>query len=239
MSLFKDRRRAILGVVTAFLLLLAGGASYRVLALHVGRPTRQAKISRGYLNKHLPLEIGSWMGRDLPLEEAVVRATSADDLVSRTYVWRSGIKAVGVFIAYGVRARDLVPHSPEVCYPGNGWSQESTRQAQLVLPDGRELQYRIYHFGRGGLDVRRTAVLNYYIVDDEYSPDKSLVRSKARLGSSGVRYVAQVQISCPASVAGDTASEEAVINFAAESAVLIRNLFVNNSASPLAGISDR
>ena len=62
-------------------------------------------------------------------------------------------------------------------------------------------------------------VLNYYIVDGQYSPDVSLLRSKAWRGQGGIRYVAQIQIVCSAGTeAAIQAAEQAVRAFGAASA---------------------
>jgi hypothetical protein len=66
-------------------------------------------------------------------------------------------------------------------------------------------------------------VLNYYIVDGQYCPDVSLLRSKAARGTSGIRYMAQVQITSSANgrLTPETAGRS-VQAFAADSAQAIR-----------------
>ncbi|NQU75636.1 MAG: EpsI family protein [Planctomycetes bacterium] len=186
------RKPVIAAMATAVALLIASGAGYRVLAGYLDRPSDSAPMTLEELNR-LPKLIGQWRGEDLELSEAVIRATSADAYVCRVY--RRGAETVVLFVAYGGRARDLMPHRPEVCYPGAGWTRQASDGLLLPLATGSELPCRVYRFDRGGLGQNTVVVLNYYIIDGQYSPDVSLLRSKARWGSEGIRYMAQVQIS--------------------------------------------
>jgi hypothetical protein len=157
----------------------------------------------------------------------VIRATNSDDHVNRTYTRHAGTEKVGVFIAYGIRARDLIPHRPEVCYPGAGWNLKETQVVNLSWEGEKTpLSAKIYTFDHGGLDSRMVYVLNYYIVDGIYYPDVSLLRSRAWQGSEGIHYMAQIQISC----SGDSVfpldmSEIPIRAFAIDSAKAIFNLF--------------
>jgi EpsI family protein len=216
------RKRVVAAAVTAVALVLASGAGYRVLAHYLvlrpdGEPATAVDLSR------LPLEIGDWTGRDIPLTEAVIQATQTDAHVNRLYQ-RVG-ESVALFVAYGIRARDLMPHRPEVCYPGAGWTMRESRNVELPLDEDSNLECRIYRFSRGGLDTQTVTVLNYYIVDGRYCPDVSLLRSKAWRGSGGVRYMAQVQIaSYEGGLLGSASVVSSVRSFATGSAGPIRSL---------------
>jgi len=87
-----------------------------------------------------------------------------------------------------------MPHRPEVCYTGAGWTRTDKQSMELPLSDSTELPCNVMQFSRGILTIEKIVVLDYYIVDDEYCRDVSLLRSKAWKGSGTVRYVAQVQI---------------------------------------------
>ena len=223
MRLSKEQRSILPAAATAVALLLVSGVGYRLLAGYLDRPTDSVPMPRGTLAKAFPLQIGGWQGKEKPVEESVVERADCDDYISRTYV--RGAEAVQLWIAYGVRARDLIPHRPEVCYPGNGYTLEDTRAVELPIGGGHQLECRTYQFSRGGLGAGLMTVLNYYIVDGQYSPDVSLLRSKALSGSAGIRYMAQVQI--VASGGGGAASGAAsrsVQAFAVDSAEAIRGL---------------
>ena len=231
MRLSKDQRPILLAAATAVALLLMSGGAYRLLAGYLDRPTDSVPMARGTLAKALPLRIGEWQGKEKPVEEAVVKGADCDDYISRTY--SRGAEVVQLWIAYGVRARDLMPHRPEVCYPGNGYTLEDTRSVELPIGGGQRLECRTYQFSRGGLGAGPMTVLNYYIVDGQYSPDVSLLRSKALRGSGGIRYMAQVQVVATGGEgAASGAAAQAVRAFAVDSAEAIRAVMPDAAQTP-------
>src|SRR5688572_15339309 len=106
----------------AMILVIAGGTGYRIAAARYERISTSVPIPKGTLNR-VDMNIGHWVGKDVPLEERIVKATDTDDHVNRLYR-RSPHEAVTLFVAYGVHLRDLMPHRPEVCYKGAGWIME-------------------------------------------------------------------------------------------------------------------
>ena len=98
----------------------------------------------------------------------------------------------------------------------------------LDVADGSKLPCRILRFERGGLASQQILVLNYYLVDGEYSPDVELLRSKIWQLSSGANYVAQVQVVCSGRTIGRSA-EEAARAFATASARPIHSLFPSDA----------
>jgi len=225
MGIAASRRAVAAAAVTAGMLLAGSALGHRVLWQYLGRRAEGVLLRPGTLAT-LPLRLGGWVGREVPLDEAVIRATDTDELINREYVRQGGLDVIGLFLAYGVRARDLMPHRPDVCYPDQGWTLYGSRLVELVLEDGTRLPCRIYRFARGGLDARAATVLNYYIVDGRYAPDVSLLRSRIWRGSGAVRYVAQVQITCPDSSLRDPEGAVRVVcSFAEVSAAAIRALF--------------
>jgi len=162
----------------------------------------------------------------VPLDEAIVQATDTEAHINRVYSRHNSSEYISLYIAYGVRARDLMPHRPEVCYTGAGWALIDKRSMDLPLSDGMELPCMTLQFSRGMLNTKKTVLLNYYIVDGQYSRDVEGLRNKAWRGSGTVRYVAQVQIvaSTTMNLNADSAVR-LVCDFAAESASSISRLF--------------
>lgn len=220
-----DMRRSAVAAAVAAAILFACGIGYRVLAARLARPVESSPLPPGTLAK-FPLELADWSGREVPMDQAVIRATDTDDLLNRNYTRRSGGDSVGFYVAYGVRARDLMPHRPEVCYPGAGWTLNSSEPAQVTLKDGSRLACQLYRFTKGaGLTDQRIVVLNYYIIDGAYCADVSALRSSAWRGQDAVNYTAQVQVTCaePA-YGGFSAGAESVRAFAAAAAVELSQL---------------
>jgi hypothetical protein len=166
------------------------------------------------------------LGQEVPLDEAIVRATDTDAHINRRYSRHNGSESILLYVACGVKARDLMPHRPEVCYTGAGWTLIDKRSMELPLSDGMELPCMALQFSRGTLNTKKTILLNYYIVDGQYCRDVSLLRFKAWRGSGTVRYVAQIQIVASTTANLNAASAERIVcAFAAESASLISELF--------------
>lgn len=231
MRLSADQRPILLAAATAAALMLISGGAYRLAAAYLDRPTDSVPLARGTLAKAFPMQIGGWQGRERPVEEAVVKGADCDDYISRTYA--RGAESVQLWVAYGVRARDLMPHRPEVCYPGNGYTLEDSRSLELPIGGGQKLECRTYQFSRGGFSASRMTVLNYYIVDGQYSPDVSLLRSKAMRGSSAIRYMAQVQVVASGGEgAGLKAAYQAVRAFAIDSAAALRGVMPDAAQTP-------
>ena len=211
------RRWVIAAAIVAGCLLVAGGIGHRMLTRHLDLAVGGEPIPAGTLNG-LPLELGGWQGRKVPLDEEVIRQTDTDDHVNRAYV-RGTSDAVGLFVGAGIRARDLSPHRPEVCYTGVGYTLVGARDATVKLADGTDLPCRLFRFSKGSLSAGTVTVLNYFIIDGQYCPDVELLRSKSWRGSKGIRYVARVMITASSaqSMSGDQA-ERAVMDFGAASA---------------------
>lgn len=208
----------------AIALLVLSGVGYRTLAAGYADLSGGTPLPSGTL-KQLPLQIGDWAGLEVPLDERIVEATDTDDLVNRSYAHLNGKDKVFLFLACGIRMRDLAPHRPEVCYPGAGWTVDDRRVVDVVLDDGSNFPVQIHQFSRGGLDSSRISVLNYYLIDGVYCPDVSLLRSKAWRPQNDVRYLAQVQVvSAVDTSLGLTTADKKVCAFAADSALNIRDL---------------
>lgn len=220
-----NRRPVIVAGVAASFLMLVFGIGYRVLAARLAAPVNIAVLSAEELQR-LPLEFGGWTGQEVPLDEAIVRATDTDAYINRRYSRRNNLESVCLYIAYGVKPRDLMPHRPEVCYTGSGWTLMDRSSMELPLSDGMKLPCSTFQFSRGALNTEKVVLLDYYIVDGEYCGDVSLLRSKAWRGAGAVRYVAQVQVvaSVTTNLTADSAAR-IVSAFAAESAPLICRLF--------------
>ena len=226
--------------VAACLLMLAFGLTYRVVAARLAGPTDKAPIDPAVVAS-FPMQIGDWMGQEVPMDEDVVRATDTDAHISRRYSHANGVEGVSLYVACGVRARDLMPHRPEVCYTGAGWTVVEHITVELHLADGIALPCSRYLFSRGALSTEKVLVLYYYIVDGQYCGDVSLLRSQAWRGSGTVDYVAQVQVVTPVLPLSRDRAEGLVESFAKESAPLIAQLFkkqttaenIEGSDSPL------
>ena len=225
MTASKNLRASAAAAAAAVGLLLLGGAGYRLLAAYLARPTGSVPLPERALER-LPVRIGAWAGHDVPIPRRIAKATDTDARLNRLYTRTGDDQPVMLYVAYGVRGRDLMPHRPKVCYPAAGWTLRSSRVEKLPLDDRSHLECELCWFYRGGLDRHAIVVLNYYVVDGRYCPDVSLLRWRVWRGSSGIRYMAQVQVACEESASQSSdAAVAAVRALARASAKPIRALF--------------
>ncbi len=218
-----NHRSVAVAAIAAGIVMVAFGLAYRTVAARLGFSGTASPIVPEALQR-LPMQIGSWTGRDVPIDETIVRKTGTDGHLNRHYSHNIGAENVGLYIAYGVTARALAPHRPEVCYVKAGWTLTDRRSVELPLKDGGKLPCSVFHFSRGGLNAEKIVVLGYFIVDGRHCGDASLLQSRAWRGSDTVDYVAQVQISSTENPLADSAAET-VTAFAVDSASSIADLF--------------
>lgn len=222
------RRSVVLAAATAGLIIFMWGIAYRVMAARLEAPVDTNPIQSEVLEK-FPLQVSDWTGEDVPLDDAIVRATDTDAHLNRRYLRGNASEYVMLYIACGIKARDLMPHRPEVCYTGAGWTLIDKCSLELPLTDEIKLPCNILQFSRGSLSKEKVIVLDYYIVDGRYCNDVSLLRSKAWRGSGTIRYVAQVQIiTSVLETLGTDSSQKIISDFAIESALPIAGLFESN-----------
>lgn len=205
----------------ATILMVLCGIGYRMASGHLNQLQNGVALPKGTLAE-LPLEIATWSGRDVPLDERVVEATDTDDHIHRAYIDRNTNQQVLLFVAYGVRMRDLLPHRPEVCYPSAGWNLDRTTMESFE-ENGQSYKVQVHRFAYGGLEAKDITVLNYYIINDEHCPDVSLLRTSSLHNGGDVRYAAQVQIAASGKSWTESA-EKIVVSFAEVSAKPIRDL---------------
>jgi len=94
--------------------------------------------------RSLPAELSGWRAIDLALEQDVAEMLRADANVQRAYLHPLGY-VVHVYIGYYGTERGGTPeHTPDVCYPAQGWAI----RASEVVPVG----------GRAGFAVREFLV---------------------------------------------------------------------------------
>jgi len=226
MILKSNKRNNVCAFTLVFAVMLISGLEYRHLARTLARPVQKMTLSKGTLAV-LPINIGAWHGKDLPLNDEAAGMRDAADYLNRSYTRHAGTERVELFIRFGSRTRDLMPHRPEVCFPGNGWSQKKSTEILLQLSNDRRLACRLYQFDRQGLECGSIVVLNYYIIDGRICPDTSNLKLRALRGSEGRTYLAQVQIASFVDICSDSeAAERSVKAFAKASADVIQKVFL-------------
>ncbi len=171
----------------------------------------------------LPLRVGSWEGVDVPVDARVLERAANDDYVNRRYVDLTNNRFVDLFVAYTASPGAMLGHRPDRCYPANGWRLEEVKAELLQRKVGGELHCLIHRFVREGQQIEGLVVLNYYVLQGQYTTDAEEFsgprwRRPNLAGDSGF-YVAQVQVVHPVYLAslaerGETNVKEFVIEVA-------------------------
>ncbi len=116
-------------IVTLSILLVALAVS---LPSYLIVPSAKEEV----LVSKLPLQIGEWQGRDLPVEERAFEILETRNLVLREYA--KGDTKVYLYIIYSQDNRK-VSHPPEVCFEGSGITIVNKDKIQLELVGGKNI----------------------------------------------------------------------------------------------------
>lgn len=82
----------------------------------------------------LPMEVGPWVGVNNPVTEETLNTAGAVSHVSRTYTNQQTNDKVDVWLVVG-HARDISRHTPDICYPSQGFAMDGTQLKQPITPD--------------------------------------------------------------------------------------------------------
>jgi len=152
------------------------------------------EIKRSSLTS-FPLKISDWVGHELPLQDDVVAVAGASDYFHANFLRNN--KPVNVYLTYYADQKGgQVPHSPEVCLPGDGWDIVSNTPIfintgdsgfeanRLLIKKGRKTIIAYYWVKQGGNNYR-----------DKFIARLDLVRiaiEKNRTDGGLVRFVTEL-----------------------------------------------
>jgi exosortase D (VPLPA-CTERM-specific) len=136
----------------------------------------------------LPLQIDSWTGTDIPLDQETREILGPGNFVVRDY--ENAIQpqpSINLYIAYfpTQRAGDTI-HSPQQCLPGAGWVPTARDRVQIIGPDSSRFAVNRYVVAKSG---DRLLVLYWFqahgrAVASEYSAKYYLIDDSIRLNRS-------------------------------------------------------
>lgn len=84
--------------------------------------------------ENVPKEVGPWVGTDNEVKEEIRKAAGAVNHVSRTYVNKETGQKADLWLIVG-HARDINRHTPDICYPSQGFAQDGTTQKEAIVAD--------------------------------------------------------------------------------------------------------
>lgn len=94
--------------------------------------------------RDLPYLLGTWLGQEEPLQQAVVKVAGVTDYANRVYS-KPGEPPVQLYIGYyaSQRTGDTI-HSPKNCLPGAGWEPIRAGYAAVEVPGGQKIVVNEY-----------------------------------------------------------------------------------------------
>ena len=136
----------------------------------------------------LPMQIGPWIGQDIPIDQLTLDILGAGEFLSRDFNNSNERQPpIELFIAYfpSQKAGDTI-HSPSHCLPGSGWVPTKREVVQLMRSDGSSFPANRYVVSKAG---DRELVLYWYqahdrIVASEYLSKYYLVTDSIRMNRS-------------------------------------------------------
>jgi EpsI family protein len=157
----------------------------------------------------LPKVVEGWRGRDGAWKSEIVTAIGAEDWLLRRYQNPSG-SAVWLYVGFhnNVSFAGSSPHSPLLCYPGQGWVLIENRLEEIPLADGSSIPVNHLLVQKGS---EQRLVLYWFQWGDEVTTEDNagdylaklgwllrlpfLIQENARTDRSLVRVSARVRVS--------------------------------------------
>ena len=159
-----NKRAEAIGLLA---LLLLTGITAWWLSLRPGFASDVATLHQ------LPSELAGWKAVDIPMEQDVADMLRADANVQRAYIHPQGYVAF-VYVGYYGTTRGGTPeHTPEMCYPAQGWRILESDSVVLGGEGGfaarefvveQERERRLVHFWyrtAGKTGIQSTAALRW------------------------------------------------------------------------------
>ncbi len=184
--------------VLGLVLLVCGGVTYRVVASRLKLVVSTPVMLPVPLDA-VPMQIGHWVGEDVPIPANIQRVAGNDAFLSRLYTNKVSNQWANVYVAYTAHPRTMLGHRPQVCYVAAGWVHDRTDQTTVTSGKGREIPCLLHYFHRYAPDREETVVLSFYVVNGQLTRDESVFSGVGwrtpNISGDPAHYVAQVQIS--------------------------------------------
>jgi EpsI family protein len=115
--------------------------------------------------QNIPVRIGNWYGRDIPMDERTYDILETRDAFIREYTGSAGEKATLTVVF--ARNNRRVAHPPEVCLAGGGWSR-TDRDIHSIVVGSRTLGFNRIILQKGS---EKQIVLYLYKAGSRLTPN--------------------------------------------------------------------
>jgi hypothetical protein len=188
--------------IISILLLVSTGIAYRIPA-HRLKLLGEEPVVLSVPLRDFPKQFGNWAGSDINIPATTreyMERNFADDFFSRRYINSVEKIWADIYVVYcSSRPGGILGHKPSVCYPGNGWLQETTEESQFTSQNGYSIECLVQKFRKPAPSFDGVVVLSFYVRNGQITTKESdfsgLFGRKPNMSKDPSRYVAQVQIS--------------------------------------------
>ncbi len=148
--------RGVLPIVLAVVLIVVATVVEGIyLKDRWGTPGAEA-AELGQRFARVPKKIGDWTGIDMPVSEDVKERSGAVSFVNRRYTQKDTDRSVDLWLIIG-HARDIIRHTPNICYPSSGFQQHGSQLRHTVYyDDDKEARFFTSKFQKEDALVRQT-----------------------------------------------------------------------------------
>ena len=160
--------------IVIFIILIVTLAISLPSYLMVPKETGEVLVSK------LPMQIGAWKGKDLPVDERAYEILETRNLVLREY--SRGDEKAYLYIIYS-RDNRKVSHPPEVCFEGSGIAIVKKDKIKMELAGGRQILANELVVEKGGVNN----IIVYWYKAGNYYMDNYL-KQQLRIALSRLQF---------------------------------------------------
>lgn len=125
--------------------------------------------------QELPLRIGTWQGTEGNMDQAVVNTLQLDDWMMRLYQQRPDT-LIWLYIGYYADLPGFANHhSPQVCYPANGWELRERGFQQIEIPGSEPILVQRLVVQK---DLEQRLVLYWHQAGEEVTTEQRPLRGR-------------------------------------------------------------
>ncbi len=199
-------------VAVAALALAAGGAWRASLPVAADAAPYHARVRAAAAA--VPLSAGDWVGTDVPVPPEAVDELRPNVDISRRYVNRATGRQLSLLVVQCPDVRDLFPHSPPVCYPGQGMTLNDQTPVDLAVAGAGAVTATRYGFRWNDFRRGTRTVVDHFMILPDGTTQADTAGLERRIGARQ-RYLgaAEVQVVYDGAVppAEQTADTEQVL----------------------------
>jgi len=202
-----------LPVVLAFGLITAGGV-VQGLWSHRWSDPGPAIASFADRLADVPMSIGDWEGKDQAVDPISIKGSGAVGYVSRHYTNKVTGQAVAIWFICG-HPRDIAMHTPDVCYPGSGFTQQDqTIRYPVVLDEETQEKGDFFTAVFRKQDIHTNRVDRVFWAWSRPNEPGWSAPDSARIAFGGSSALYKIYFVSPLKERGETLDQSACIDFA-------------------------